>query len=122
MIFGWSEILTLQQLKRLGDHKYSSQGSTFLDPWMQKYWTWIVTKFPLWWAPNLMTLTGLAVNIVTSLILVYYSPDAKQDVSLPIVSQTYCNIHVCRFTMNRFVLITNDILSRSHLGRLYFVH
>lgn len=76
------EILSNVQLKRIGEHKYSHSGQTLLDPLMQKYWTWFVSYFPVWLAPNVMTLTGLCVNIITSLILVYYSPDAKQHVSI----------------------------------------
>lgn len=47
---------------------------------MQHWWNWLVQQCPLTLAPNLITITGLAINIFTSLILVYYSPDAKQDV------------------------------------------
>lgn len=75
-----SDVLSPQQLKRLAEHKYSASGSSFLDPGMQPFWNWVVTQCPLWLAPNLMTLSGLAVNIFTSLVLVYYSPDARQEV------------------------------------------
>lgn len=40
-------------------------------------WSWLVLRVPLWMAPNLLTIVGLIVNIVTSLILLYYSSDAK---------------------------------------------
>jgi len=74
------EKLNETKLRRLTEHKYSATGATLLDPWMQKFWNWFVEKVPLWWSPNCMTLVGLFCNIVTSLILVYYSPDAKQEV------------------------------------------
>lgn len=80
MIFSSSDILSPQQLKRLTEHKYSCSGSSFLDPFMQPFWNWVTSKCPLWLAPNLMTLSGLFVNIVTSLILVWYSPTATQEV------------------------------------------
>ncbi|XP_064481141.1 choline/ethanolaminephosphotransferase 1-like isoform X8 [Ornithodoros turicata] len=80
MILSCGDVLSSQQLKRLAEHKYSASGSSFLDPAMQPFWNWVVNQCPLWLAPNLMTLCGLAVNIFTSLILVYYSPDAKQEV------------------------------------------
>lgn len=79
MIFSSNDILTPAQLKRLAEHKYSSCGSTFLDPLLQPYWNWLVTKLPLSLAPNLMTISGLIITIVTTLILVYYSPDAQQE-------------------------------------------
>lgn len=74
--------LTAPQLRRLEEHKYSSTSSSFLDPIMQKYWRWLVEQCPLTLAPNLITITGLMINIVTSLILCYYSPDARQEVSV----------------------------------------
>ncbi|EEC07945.1 sn-1,2-diacylglycerol ethanolamine- and cholinephosphotranferase, putative [Ixodes scapularis] len=80
MIFSSSDVLTPQQLKRLSEHRYSCSGSSFVDPFMQPFWNWVTTKCPLWLAPNLMTITGLAVNIATSLLLVCYSPTATQEV------------------------------------------
>ncbi|XP_027222702.1 cholinephosphotransferase 1 isoform X1 [Penaeus vannamei] len=68
------------QLRRLEEHKYSCMSVSLMDPLMQKWWCWLVEQCPLTLAPNLITITGLAINIFTSLILVYYSPDAKQEV------------------------------------------
>lgn len=76
-----NDILTEQQLRRLNEHKYSASGDTLLDPYMQKFWKWSVQQFPTWVAPNLMTVLGLIVNALTTLILIYYSPDAKAAVS-----------------------------------------
>ncbi|XP_022252701.1 cholinephosphotransferase 1-like isoform X2 [Limulus polyphemus] len=79
MIFSSADILSPAQLKKLKEHKYSASGSSFLDPFMQPFWNWLVKKFPLWLAPNLMTIAGLVINIFTSLILVFYSPDARHE-------------------------------------------
>jgi len=49
-----------------------------LDPMMQKFWNWFVTLVPLWVAPNLITIVGLAINIVTSLVLVWHCPTATE--------------------------------------------
>ncbi|XP_068220795.1 choline/ethanolaminephosphotransferase 1 isoform X1 [Palaemon carinicauda] len=68
------------QLRRLEEHKYSCASSSLMDPMMQKWWCWLVEQCPMTLAPNLITISGLMVNIATSLILVYYSPDAKQEV------------------------------------------
>ncbi|XP_054088974.1 cholinephosphotransferase 1 isoform X3 [Zeugodacus cucurbitae] len=70
-------VLSAQQLKRLSEHKYSCTSSSLLDPWLQPWWNWLVSMTPLWLAPNLITIIGLIVNIVTTLILVSYSPDGK---------------------------------------------
>lgn len=73
-------ILSHRQLENLSLHKYSATGSTLLDPWMQKFWNWFLTKVPMTIAPNVLTLTGLIVNIVTTLILICYSPTARSEV------------------------------------------
>ncbi|XP_018790614.1 PREDICTED: cholinephosphotransferase 1 isoform X2 [Bactrocera latifrons] len=70
-------VLSSQQLKKLSEHKYSCTSSSLLDPWLQPWWNWLVSMTPLWLAPNLITIIGLVVNIVTTLILVSYSPDGK---------------------------------------------
>ncbi|GFT47327.1 hypothetical protein NPIL_537981 [Nephila pilipes] len=79
MIFSSSDIMTPLQLKKLSEHKYNSCGNTLMDPLLQPFWNWLVTKLPLWLAPNLMTISGLIITIATTLILVYYSPDAQQE-------------------------------------------
>lgn len=81
MMFIRDDILSDQQLKRLIEHKYNASGDTLLDPYMQKFWKWAVEQFPTWVAPNLMTVLGLIINALTTLILIYYSPNAKEPVS-----------------------------------------
>ncbi|XP_063909530.1 cholinephosphotransferase 1-like isoform X4 [Zophobas morio] len=72
-------LLSDAQLKRLGEHQYSCQSVSIMDKLLQPYWNWLTSKVPIWLAPNLITILGLVVNIVTALILIWYSPDAKQD-------------------------------------------
>lgn len=74
-------ILTQAQLKRLMEHKYSAEGQSFLEPPMQVFWKWIVERIPEWWSPNALTITGLIINVSTTLILAFYSPDCKQAVN-----------------------------------------
>ena len=81
MLFGRERLLSPAQLQNLDQHKYSCQSDSILDPYMQPWWNWLVGRCPRWLAPNLITLAGLAVNIATTLILVYYNPDAKGSVS-----------------------------------------
>lgn len=64
-------LLSEAQLKRLGEHQYSCQSNSILDKLLQPYWNWLVSKIPIWLAPNLLTICGLIINIVTSLILVW---------------------------------------------------
>ncbi|KAK2585813.1 hypothetical protein KPH14_010413 [Odynerus spinipes] len=79
MQFYKEKLLSPGQLKRLSEHKYSCTTSSLLDAFLQPWWDWLVSKVPLWLAPNLITILGLIVNIVTTLILVYYSPDARAE-------------------------------------------
>ena len=36
----------------------------------------------MWLAPNLITIIGLAINVLTSLIHLYFCPTAKEEVSI----------------------------------------
>jgi hypothetical protein len=50
----------------------------------------------MWMAPNLITVLGLIVNIVTTLLYVYNAPQAKEEVTTnkqkcnPICSVVFC--------------------------------
>jgi len=79
MFFGKDKLLSANQLKRLGEHKYKCDSNSLLDPFLNVYWNWLTSKVPIWLAPNLITILGLIVNILTTLILVCYSPDAKSE-------------------------------------------
>ncbi|XP_054269902.1 choline/ethanolaminephosphotransferase 1 isoform X2 [Macrosteles quadrilineatus] len=79
MIFFKEKLLSAAQLKRLGEHKYKYDSCSLLDPYLQVYWNWLVSKVPIWLAPNLITILGLLVNILTTLLLVWFSPDAKSE-------------------------------------------
>jgi len=75
----FNPVLSSSQLKRLSDHKYNCTSSSLLEPFLQPWWNWVVSQIPIWLAPNLITITGLAVNIITSLVLIYVNPDGKQE-------------------------------------------
>ena len=93
-----NKILVKTQLTKLKDHKYSCTNESVLDPYLQPYWNWLVTQIPwvhlvgtfanvlrislsfrLSVAPNLLTIVGLIINIVTSIILLSYSPEARAE-------------------------------------------
>ncbi|XP_023171218.2 cholinephosphotransferase 1 isoform X2 [Drosophila hydei] len=71
-------ILSPQQLRKLSEHKYSCFSASLLDPLLQPWWNWLVSQTPLWLAPNLITIVGLILNIVTTLILICYSPNGVE--------------------------------------------
>lgn len=74
-----AQYLSNNQLKRLKEHKYSAHGTSICEPWMQVFWRWLIEQIPLSWAPNMITLVGLILNISTTLILTLYSPDGIQE-------------------------------------------
>uniref|UniRef100_A0A1I7XKB5 CHHC U11-48K-type domain-containing protein n=1 Tax=Heterorhabditis bacteriophora TaxID=37862 RepID=A0A1I7XKB5_HETBA len=96
-------LLTPEELNRLSDHKYSALDTSWLDELCMKVlWEKVVTYYPLWLAPNLITLIaitcvkihldafvsylgekprdylGLVVNLITVLTLTYFCPTAKE--------------------------------------------
>lgn len=79
MNFYKGKVLNPTQLKRLSEHKYSAESLSILDSILQPWWNWLVGKVPLSVAPNLITIIGLIINIVTTLILIFYSWNAKTD-------------------------------------------
>ena len=74
-------ILSPTQLNNLLHHKYTSQGVSVLEPYLQPYWRWCVEQLPLWVAPNLITIVGLIINVLTSILAMIYSPDGTSTVS-----------------------------------------
>ncbi|CAF3449376.1 unnamed protein product [Rotaria socialis] len=71
-------VLNEQQIVRLKEHTYASEGITLLDPYMQKFWRRLVEYCPLWVAPNLITIVGLAINISASILLMFLTNGAKE--------------------------------------------
>lgn len=51
-----------------------------------------MSKLPLWLAPNLITIIGLLVNILTALVLMYYDPDAKGTHAPPRWTYLLCGV------------------------------
>lgn len=48
-----------EELKRLTLHKYSAVDTSYLDELcMKKFWDRLVQYYPMWLAPNLITLIG----------------------------------------------------------------
>ncbi|KRZ75296.1 Choline/ethanolaminephosphotransferase 1 [Trichinella papuae] len=77
--FKEESMLSQAQLKRLLEHRYCSQDRSILSElFMNNFWNWLVERYPLWIAPNALTFVGLMTNVVSTLILAWYSPDAKQ--------------------------------------------
>lgn len=76
------EVLSPTQLKHLKEHQYSASGQSLIEPWFQVFWRWLIEQVPLTWAPNSITLLGLVINILTTLLLVFCSPDGATEVNI----------------------------------------
>eukprot|EP00730_Choanoeca_flexa_P016720 TRINITY_DN7963_c0_g1_i3.p1 TRINITY_DN7963_c0_g1~~TRINITY_DN7963_c0_g1_i3.p1 ORF type:complete len:383 (+),score=73.01 TRINITY_DN7963_c0_g1_i3:65-1213(+) len=76
-------ILPIEQLHRLSEHKYASEGRSIIDRQLQGFWNFVVELMPRWLAPNLITWVGLCVNILCNLVLIYHNPSMEQGVRVP---------------------------------------
>lgn len=56
--------LTPKELNNIVSYKYKSTGLTTLDKIMTPFWNKIVSYFPLWVAPNLITVIGLMTLVI----------------------------------------------------------
>lgn len=75
-------VLDVKQKKRLQDpYIYECQNSTLLDPLMQVFWRWLVNKIPFWISPCTLTCSGIAFNIATTILLLWYCPKAVEEAS-----------------------------------------
>ena len=43
-------------------------------------WNYVVTLVPMWVAPNLITIVGLAINMCAALLLIQRCPSATEEV------------------------------------------
>ena len=57
-------------------------------------WNFVVSQVPLWVAPNLITMVGLAVNIGTALILFLCCPTLTEPVKAQIRIRNSCSLCV----------------------------
>lgn len=96
--------------------RYSSAGRSLLEPLMQRYWEWLVGRVPSWIAPNLITIIGLATNVFTTLVLVYYCPTATEQVFQPMSLWTDL---VLKHMKHKANTLTRRLLSLSELLSLF---
>uniref|UniRef100_A0A915KXH8 Uncharacterized protein n=1 Tax=Romanomermis culicivorax TaxID=13658 RepID=A0A915KXH8_ROMCU len=64
--------LTNKQLKRLSEHRYNVQNNSTIEPYLNIFWNKVVEHLPLWLSPNLITIAGFFVNLVSVFILLCY--------------------------------------------------
>ena len=66
--------LTKEDLINLENYEYHGGEYTFVDNILNPFWYKVANAFPAWFAPNLITLTGLLVNISAAVLVMMYDP------------------------------------------------
>ncbi|KAI3659471.1 hypothetical protein MP638_004533 [Amoeboaphelidium occidentale] len=70
--------VTEEGLKNLKYYKYGAVDLSPLSKYvLQPYWSYMVQFFPLWMAPNLITLLGLLCVVLNVLLVAIYIPDLE---------------------------------------------
>lgn len=90
--------LTAYQRKKLKEHQYRSEGVSLLEQlFLKRFWRWLVLKFPMWLAPNTITLTGFVVMLITTLCVLLQDLNCEGKVGVCLVPMlkgglrhTYC--------------------------------
>ncbi|ORX62447.1 sn-1,2-diacylglycerol cholinephosphotransferase [Hesseltinella vesiculosa] len=68
------------QMENLRYYKYAAVDKSYLTKYvLRHYWNWAITLFPMWIAPNLITLIGLFFMIFNVLLVALYVPEFGTD-------------------------------------------
>ena len=81
MLWYNKSLLNEDQIRNLQKHKYASDNNSIVDPYFQPWWNYVVTLVPMWVAPNLITIVGLAINMFAAVLLINRCPTATEEVS-----------------------------------------
>ncbi|KAI8145375.1 hypothetical protein BJV82DRAFT_603453 [Fennellomyces sp. T-0311] len=74
------EFLPKEQLANLKLYKYSAVDKSFTSRLILKhYWNWAITLFPMWIAPNLITLIGLSFMVISVGLTVIFAPEMDAE-------------------------------------------
>lgn len=66
--------LSEEDLRNLDLYEYHGGEYSYIDNFLNPFWYKVAYAFPNWFAPNLITLTGLIVNIIAALLVAVYDP------------------------------------------------
>ncbi|TDH73069.1 uncharacterized protein CCR75_009054 [Bremia lactucae] len=67
-------MLDKKALEGIAAYKYKAGSYTYLDDVLNQFWTYSVRFLPIWMAPNLVTMIGTGVTMLTTVIQLYYAP------------------------------------------------
>ncbi|KAI7879805.1 Choline/ethanolaminephosphotransferase [Lichtheimia hyalospora FSU 10163] len=72
--------LSNDKLANLKLYKYSAVDKSFISRYVLKhYWNWSIELFPLWIAPNLITLIGLSFMILNVALTIVFAPEMDAE-------------------------------------------
>ncbi|KAI9288475.1 CDP-alcohol phosphatidyltransferase-domain-containing protein [Umbelopsis sp. AD052] len=75
-----SEFIPKAQLENLKLYKYAAVDKSFTSKYiLSHYWSWAIELFPLWMAPNLITLTGLMFMVSNVILAAVYVPGMDEE-------------------------------------------
>lgn len=69
-----SRYLRDKDLTSLDHYVYHGADYTFIENFLNPFWTWFATFFPDWMAPNMITLIGLIINVIASVAVIMHDP------------------------------------------------
>ena len=76
-----TDYVSQKALDNLKYYKYGSADKSYLSYYvLQPYWSWAVQFFPLWMAPNCITLTGLGFMVGNLALCLWTMPDLEGPV------------------------------------------
>ncbi|KAL0074986.1 CDP-alcohol phosphatidyltransferase-domain-containing protein [Phycomyces blakesleeanus] len=78
------EFPSQEQLENLKYYKYAAVDKSFITKYiLVHYWNWAITLFPMWIAPNLITLIGLFFMIFNVILVAIYVPSLSASEDAP---------------------------------------
>ena len=80
-----------EDLKNLDLYEYHGGEYSYIDNLLNPFWYKVAYAFPNWFAPNLITLTGLAVNVIAALLVAFFDPKLNGEAP----SWVYFNAAIC---------------------------
>ncbi|CAD7701202.1 unnamed protein product [Ostreobium quekettii] len=71
--------LSSEALKGLKAYQYKAGGYTWLDDLHTPAWNYVVSKLPMWLAPNMITLSGTLAVVMAYLLTIWYLPNFQGE-------------------------------------------
>ncbi|KAF2436551.1 Choline/ethanolaminephosphotransferase [Tothia fuscella] len=109
------------KLPKLKEYKYSSVDHSLVSRYILKpfYTNFVIKCFPMWMAPNAITLSGFAFVVINFLTMLWYTPTLDQDCP----QWVYASWSIGLFLYQTFDAVDGSQARRTHqsgpLGELF---